>query len=95
MSRSNLMFEKHGERNVYIRPEIGYVVLEDASMTFTSWVPHQKEPVIPVYEEGDDGVVIPDAPKGVKAFSGWDIPDDDFVITDDDADVAFGLKKYK
>ena len=67
------------ERGIYIRPEIGYVTLEEACMAFQSWQPHDSEDTLQVVNEGADGVTIPDDPKGAKAYNAWDIelPDND------------------
>ena len=67
------------EREVYIRPEIGYILLEEACMAFLSWQPHGSEDTLPVVQEGSDGVTIPDDPKGAKSYNVWEIelPDND------------------
>ena len=69
------------ERKVYLQPEIGFIVLEDACMVFTSLITHQTEPVVSIEEE-EDGL-IPDDPKGAKSFNAWetDIPDNDVDFT--------------
>lgn len=72
-------FKTTVDREVYIRPEIGYVLLEEACMAFLSWQPHGSEDTLPVVQEGSDGVTIPDDPKGAKSYNVWEIelPDND------------------
>lgn len=67
------------ERETYLQPKIGFAALEDACMVFTSLVTHETEPVVPIYDEGSDGVDIPDDPKGSKSYDVWesDLPDND------------------
>ena len=84
---------KTKERKAYVKPTIAYVALEDACMRFTSWIASKDERIIPIVEEGDDGVVIPDEPKGSKAFDGWDFSDDDISLNN--VDNTFGYNKIK
>lgn len=75
------------EREAYVRPEIGYILLEEACMVFTSLITHETEPVVPIYEEGGDGVTIPDAPKGAKSYDVWEIE-----LPDNEVDFTFRFK---
>lgn len=81
MNKENFKKNSQGEKDAYIRPEIGYAVLEDPCMVFTSWTPHGSEDTLPVEEEEDD--LIPNKPKGAKAFDAWEID-----ITDNSVDFS-------
>lgn len=75
------------EREAYVRPEIGYVLLEEACMAFLSWQPHGSEDTLPVVQEGSDGVTIPDDPKGAKSYDVWEIE-----LPDNEVDFTFRFK---
>ncbi len=72
-------FKTTNVKEAYLKPKISFVALEDACMVFTSLQTHQTEPIVPIVEEGSDGVDIPDDPKGAKPYDVWetDIPDND------------------
>lgn len=72
-------FKTTNVKKAYLKPKISFVALEDACMVFTSLQTHQTEPIVPIEEEGGDGVTIPDRPKGAKSFDAWedDVPDND------------------